>query len=101
MSQTVCIGTYGSRQEAEFASSLLAECGIEAMVSADDCGGVRPELAFTSGGSNSLSCRSTRIGRPSCCAGSPRMERPSQAPRLTAASVGKRAGRDCGGKIYV
>lgn len=50
MSETVCIGTYASRQEAEFARSLLAEAGIRAMVSADDCGGVRPELAFTTGG---------------------------------------------------
>ncbi len=50
MSETVCVRTYGTREEAEFAASILEEAGIRAMVSADDCGGMRPHLAFISGG---------------------------------------------------
>jgi hypothetical protein len=50
MSKTVCIQTFATRQEAEFARSLLESQGIKAMVSADDGGGMRPELGFTSGG---------------------------------------------------
>jgi hypothetical protein len=50
MSETVCVQTYGSRQEAELAREVLEGAGIRAVVSADDCGGMRPHMAFTSGG---------------------------------------------------
>jgi hypothetical protein len=50
MSDMVCIHNYGSRIEAELAQSILDEAGIRAMVSCDDCGGIGPHLAFTSGG---------------------------------------------------
>lgn len=38
------------RNEAEFSKSVLEGMGIEAMVLADDCGGLRPHLAFGMGG---------------------------------------------------
>jgi hypothetical protein len=50
MSKTLCIQTFATRHEAEFARSLLESQGIKAMVSADDGGGMRPDLALTSGG---------------------------------------------------
>lgn len=50
MSTTICLKTYASRDEAEFDRAILEGAGIRAMVSADDCGGMRPHLAFTSGG---------------------------------------------------
>ena len=34
------------RYEAEFAKGLLSEKGIESIVSADDAGGMRPDIAF-------------------------------------------------------
>ena len=41
---------FASRIEAEMAKSILDANGIKASVSADDAGGMRPELGFTSGG---------------------------------------------------
>ena len=43
------IKVFENRLEAETAKSLLESHGIGAMVSADDCGGMRPELSFASG----------------------------------------------------
>jgi hypothetical protein len=50
MSETVCIETYATREEAEMAKGLLAEAGIEAMVSADDAGGMYPNVGFSAAG---------------------------------------------------
>lgn len=44
MSEMVTIKTYGTRMEAEFAQSRLAEAGIESMVSGDDLGGLIPSM---------------------------------------------------------
>jgi len=46
MADLVSIKTFMHRHEAELAKGLLAEKGIEAIVSADDCGGARPHLTF-------------------------------------------------------
>lgn len=50
MSRTVCVKTFSNRWEAEFARSLLESEGIRSIVSADDCGGWRPDLALATGG---------------------------------------------------
>ena len=50
MSKLVCVKTYPDRLEADLAKSLLEANGIKASVSADDAGGMRPDLGFTSGG---------------------------------------------------
>ena len=50
MSSLVCIKTFADRIEAGLAQSLLETNGIKASVSADDAGGMRPDLGFTSGG---------------------------------------------------
>ena len=50
MSETVCVRTFGSRAEAEIARGILEAAGIQAMVLADDAGGMHPQLGFTSGG---------------------------------------------------
>ena len=50
MSDLMCVKTFGSRLEADLAKGVLAANGIEALVCADDAGGMRPDLAFTSGG---------------------------------------------------
>src|SRR5688572_6273222 len=50
MSEMVCLNTYDSRNEAEFDRAILEGAGIRALVSADDCGGMRPHLVFSSGG---------------------------------------------------
>lgn len=49
MSKIICIRTFNSRLEAEIARGALEANGIKAMVSADDGGGIRPELAFSMG----------------------------------------------------
>ena len=49
MSSIVCIKTFASRAEAELAKGILEAGGIRALVSVDDCGGLRPEVAFTRG----------------------------------------------------
>ena len=50
MSKIVCLKTFPDYLEADMAKSLLEANGIKASVSADDAGGMRPDLAFTSGG---------------------------------------------------
>ncbi len=46
MPEVICVKTYNSRLEAEIARGNLGANGIDSMVSADDGGGIRPELAF-------------------------------------------------------
>ena len=50
MSRLVCIKTFANRVEAGMAKSMLEANGIKASVSADDAGGWRPDLGFTTGG---------------------------------------------------
>jgi hypothetical protein len=49
MPDLVAIKTFAYRHEAELAKNLLAEEGIESVVSADDLGSHRPHLLFTGG----------------------------------------------------
>jgi hypothetical protein len=49
MADLVNIKTFFQRHEAELAKGLLAEKGIEAIVSADDCGGMRRHLSLGMG----------------------------------------------------
>lgn len=42
--QLIVVGTFAKRVEADLAQGALAAAGIDAMVSADDVGGVRPDL---------------------------------------------------------
>lgn len=49
MSDLVVTKTFLSRHEAELAKSLLHAAGIESMISSDDFGGLRPNLAFGGG----------------------------------------------------
>ena len=49
MAQVICIKRFSSRLEAEIARGALEAHGIKAAVSADDGGGIRPELAFVLG----------------------------------------------------
>lgn len=49
MPDLVCIKTFLNRYEADLAKGFLESEGIEAFVSADDAGGMRPHLAFTGG----------------------------------------------------
>ncbi len=44
--ETVAVKAYGSVIEAEIDRGLLGTHGIRSFVSADDCGGMRPDLAF-------------------------------------------------------
>jgi hypothetical protein len=46
----VCVKTYNSRLEAELDKGLLDSQGIQAMISADDAGGMRPDLLWSTGG---------------------------------------------------
>ncbi len=50
MSKLVCIQTFATRIDAALTRSLLEANGIKACVSADDVGGLNPEIGFTSGG---------------------------------------------------
>jgi len=50
----VCIKTYANRIEAEIAKGFLEKNGIKAMVSADDVGGMRPDLLLGTGGAKLL-----------------------------------------------
>ncbi len=50
MEELICIKTYMNSQQAEMARGVLETNGIEAMISADDAGGWRPELAVAMGG---------------------------------------------------
>jgi len=50
MSELVCVKTFSTRVDAELARGILQSAGIEALVTVDDAGAMRPELAFTTGG---------------------------------------------------
>ncbi len=50
MASLVCVKTFANREIAGMAKSMLEANGIKAAVSADDAGGMRPEIGFTSGG---------------------------------------------------
>jgi hypothetical protein len=45
----VTIRTFGDEFEAMVAKSALEAAGIECVISADDCGGLRPALSLTQG----------------------------------------------------
>ena len=49
MSTLVPVKTFANRPEAELARGMLEAAGIHAAVTADDAGGMRPELAFSRG----------------------------------------------------
>jgi hypothetical protein len=46
----VVVHAFGSGPEAEMAKSALEAAGIDAMIQADSAGGMRPHLAWASGG---------------------------------------------------
>jgi hypothetical protein len=46
----VIVHTYASQPEAELARSALAAADIESMIQADSIGGMRPHVAWASGG---------------------------------------------------
>ncbi len=50
MSYIQVVMNYASRLEAESAKSLLEMQGIMSIVEGDDCGGIRPDLSFATGG---------------------------------------------------
>ena len=49
MSKLVRVGTFSDRMSAENAKNVLENDGIEAMLSSDDAGGLRPELTLARG----------------------------------------------------
>jgi hypothetical protein len=54
MSNLVIIKIYSSRFEAEVDMNLLESYKIKSIVFSDDCGGIDPSLAFTTGGARLL-----------------------------------------------
>ena len=50
MPDLVCIKTCNNRMEAELDKSFLDSQGIQSMISADDAGGLRPDLLWATGG---------------------------------------------------
>ncbi len=54
MTDLICIKNYNNRTEAELVKSLLESSGIEAIISADDCGGMRPHLLLGTNGTRLL-----------------------------------------------
>ena len=46
----VVVQSFGSAPEAELAKSVLQAAGIDAMIQADSVGGMRPHVAWASGG---------------------------------------------------
>ena len=54
MADLICIKNYNNRVEAELVKGLLESSGIEAIVSADDCGCIYPNLLIGIGGSRLL-----------------------------------------------
>ena len=50
MPDIVCVKSCNTRLEAELDKSLLDSHGIESMISADDAGGMRPDLLWAAGG---------------------------------------------------
>ena len=49
MSRLIRVGTFSDRMSAENAKNFLESSGIEAMLSSDDAGGLRPELTLARG----------------------------------------------------
>ena len=45
----VTVGTYPTELEAEIDRGRLRSAGVEAVIVKDDCGGMRPHLAYTLG----------------------------------------------------
>ena len=43
--------SFSIRAEAEMACELLKAAGISCVIQSDDCGGLRPNIAFATGGS--------------------------------------------------
>ena len=50
MSSLIIVQVYGNRVEVEYAKEILGSNGIESIITADDCGGMRPWLAAGTGG---------------------------------------------------
>lgn len=50
MKKIVFLKTYPNRIEADIAKGFLEENGIKAMISADDAGGMRPDMLWGTGG---------------------------------------------------
>lgn len=50
MRDLICIKTYNNRFEAELTRGFLETKRIKSIITADDCGGVRPELGLSTGG---------------------------------------------------
>ena len=46
----VVVGAFGTAPEAELAKGALQTAGIDAMIRADSVGGMRPHVAWASGG---------------------------------------------------
>ena len=46
MDKLIKIKSFLNRQEAELAKGVLGSYGIDSMISADDCGGMRPHLSM-------------------------------------------------------
>jgi hypothetical protein len=46
----VIVGSFGNGPEAELARGALESAGIEAIIQADSIGGMRPHVAWASGG---------------------------------------------------
>jgi Putative prokaryotic signal transducing protein len=44
------VQTFGSQQEADMAKGALESAGIDAIIQADSVGGMRPHIAWASGG---------------------------------------------------
>jgi len=57
MADLVTIKSFFDRMEAELARSFLEANGIPAIVTADDCGGMRPYMQLGSGGARLLVLR--------------------------------------------
>ena len=49
-SELVVVQAFGSQWEADMAKSALEAAGIPAMIQADAAGGMRPHIAWASGG---------------------------------------------------
>jgi len=46
----VVVHSFGTQMEADMAKSALASAGIACMIQADSAGGLRPHIAWASGG---------------------------------------------------
>jgi len=46
----IVVHTFASQPEAEVAKTALESAGIDAMIKADTAGGMRPHIAWSSGG---------------------------------------------------